>query len=63
MCSEVLHVVEREGEPERENTSILIETPSSTQAQHATQTESSNQITPPDPLSHPQQGNWCCSIS
>lgn len=61
MCRDILTVVEKEGEPEKENTSILIDTPVQTDTQNASQTDSQSQETS-GPVSE-NTGNWCCSIS
>ncbi|XP_053398775.1 uncharacterized protein LOC123543199 [Mercenaria mercenaria] len=61
MCRDILNVVEQEGEPEKENTSILIDTPAQTDTQNTSHTETLNQE--PSEAANQNQGNWCCSIS
>ncbi|KAL4237855.1 Ras-related protein Rab-15 [Mactra antiquata] len=63
MCRDILTVVENEGEPDKENTSVLIDTPAQTDANNVSLSTSTNEE-PASPLSaNENQGNWCCTIS
>ena len=67
MCKEVLHVIERDGEPDRD-TSILIDTPAPGQP-NSTQNSSQTEAGTPGPGGEPglpskeDGGQWCCSVS
>lgn len=60
MCREILSV-EKETEPDKENTSIMIDAPVQTENHSTSEINSSG----PKPLqsSDESQGNWCCSVS
>lgn len=62
MCHDILTVVEQEGEPEKENTSILIDSQAQTVSHNASQAGEVSQE-PVDATANQNQGNWCCSIS